>query len=326
MPLKVLISGAGIAGPVLAFFLHRGTSASITVLERAPAPRTSGQNVDIRGVGLEVIQKMGLEARIRAAHTGEEGIRFVNSSGKTTATFPAPDDSSKQSFLTQEIEILRGDLSEILLDATKDDVEYVFDEYIVGLEDVEGAQVEVTFANRLPRARYDLVVAADGMVSKTRRLVFGRGPDDGDFLNYVGQYSAYFTIPKGPRDDMWCKGYLATKGRMVFTRPDPHGTTKGLFFVTKTDQKAFEPYYRAWKEGEGAQKELLRKEFEDAGWECGRILDGMMRSEDFYYQTVAQVKMDRFIKGRFACLGDSGYCPSPVTGMVRGSIGLVRYW
>ncbi|PSN64691.1 FAD/NAD(P)-binding domain-containing protein [Corynespora cassiicola Philippines] len=321
--LNILISGAGIAGPCLAWWLHHHfpTSTSITLVDRYPRPRTTGQAVDIRSTAVDVIRRMGLEPAIRAKTTTEEGLDFVYADGVNFARFPASGDVESQGF-TSEFEILRGDLAGIFYEGTRglEGVRYVFDEFvkeIVQEEEKEGGgKVRVRFANGLSDEEFDLVVGADGMISPTRRLVFGEGEDGKQYLKFLGQYLAYFTIPRVEAEDSkFAQWYNAPKGRLIFIRPDQYGETRCYFGVTDTDKKRFEEIEKAMKEGKDAQQDWFEKEFEGAGFKAERLVREMRNSKDWYCQMIAQVKMEDFVKGRFALLGDAGFCPSPISGM-----------
>ncbi|KAL1598751.1 hypothetical protein SLS60_007892 [Paraconiothyrium brasiliense] len=320
-PLSILISGGGIAGPCLAWWLNKAkVDAQITIIERAVEPRASGQAVDIRGAAVDVMKAMGLEQAIRDKSTTEVGFEFVYADGVSTARIAATGDDKNQSF-TSEYEILRADLANIFYDATKNmkSIEYVFDETIKDLvQDAQTGKVHVTFANHLSQAYYDLVVGADGQISRTRRLAFGHGPQNDDYLRRLGEYMAFFTIPRIESDSQWAQWYTATRGRLVCTRPSPYNDTRVLLGVVDWDLKRFgEIEDVVKKRDEPREKEWLAKEFEGAGWQSNRILEGMKMAQDFYMQEIVQVKMgeEGFAKGRVALLGDAGYCPSPLSGM-----------
>lgn len=219
-------------------------------------------------------------------------------------------------------EILRADLANIFYDATKDipSVEYVFDETIKDIvQDAQADKVHVTFNNHLPSAYYDLVVGADGQISRTRRLAFGHGPNNQDYLHRMGMYMAFFTIPRIDSDTKYAQWHTTTKGRLIMTRPSPYNDTRALLAVTDWNMKRFDEIDDALrKRDEDGAKEWLKKEFSDAEWQSKRVLEGMPLAEDFYIQEIVQVKMgeEGFAKGRVALLGDAGYCPSPLSGMV----------
>ena len=185
---SVLIVGAGVAGPVLAYFLHRFGVRPV-VVERAPQLRTAGQNIDVRGAGREVIRRMGIDRIIRENHTQEEGVAIVDSAGRTRAAFGV--ESFGDRGFVADIEILRGELVRILYEHSRNHTEYIFGDHPSSIND-RGDHVQVTFVSGNVR-EFDLVIGADGTQSKTRRLVFGNNTSI-DHLN-MNTYIAYFTIP-----------------------------------------------------------------------------------------------------------------------------------
>ncbi|RSN54440.1 FAD-binding monooxygenase [Amycolatopsis sp. WAC 04182] len=296
MSRTILISGAGIAGPALAYWLHRhGMTA--TVIERAPEPRLGGQTVDLRGAGRTVIERMGLEQAARDRLTQEEGLRFVEGRNRIRASFGADGDG----FVT-ELEILRGELAELLHEHTRDDIDYVFGDEITGLTET-GDGVDVTFRNGADR-RFALVVLADGFRSRTRDLVFA----DIARTRSFGLYTAYFTIPRSESDERWARWYNATGRRVVILRPDNRGTTRAtlsfLYPRPGLDRLRFP-----------AQQDFLRRHYADAGWETPRVLDAMGDSPDFYFESVGQMRLEHWSRGRIAAVGDAAYCASPLSGM-----------
>lgn len=298
MSKKILVSGASIAGPTLAFWLSR-YGFEVTVVERAPSLRLGGQNIDITGHAQTIVQKMGVEEAILEANTGERGLLFVNKFNNVKAAFPK--DSSAT--FTRELEILRGDLVEILYEHTKSDVTYLFDDFITDLKENE-SDMTVTFESGEVE-NFSLVIAADGFRSKARQLVFG---DEVKF-NFLNLYMAYLTIPKAPTDVQWARWYNAPGGKVTLIRPDNKGTTRACFAFWSDDEK-YSHLNRA------QQKEVLREKLQNAGWETPRIaksIDG--GSEEVYFDTISQVKAPHWSKGRFAMVGDAAYCPTPLTGM-----------
>lgn len=300
---RVLITGASIAGPTLAYWLHRYGWQSV-VLERAPALRTGGQNIDVRGAGREVTRRMSLEDDIRAASTGERGTRFIDSSGETIARFPAG--TSDSAGASAELEILRGDLARLLVDRTTEEVEYRFGDQVTGLTDSTDG-VSVSFAHA-PDEPFDLVVAADGIGSSTRALVFS----DEVEITSLGMEAAWATITRTDADDDWWRWYSAPGGRTINLRPDAAGTIRASLSY---------PSDRA-KGGTGAeqrtpdeQRAMLHELFDDAGWEAARVLDGFDHADDLYWQVLGQVRVSRWSRGRLALVGDAAYCASPVSGM-----------
>lgn len=295
----VLIAGAGIAGPALAHWLHRhGMTA--TVVERAPGLRPGGQTVDLRGAGLDVVRRMGLEPAARAAATQEEGLRFVDGAGRTKAALAT--DALGGKGPVSDLEILRAELSSLLHEHTRENTEYLFGDRATALDD-DGDQVHVTFQHG-PDRTFDLVVAADGLRSHTRDLAF----TDGTLTRHLGLCTGYFTVPHAPSDGRWARWHNAPGGRAVSLRPDNLGTTQAsLSFLSPP--RGYELLEQA------EQKKLLRGLFADVGWETPRVLSAMEETPDFFFESVAQVRMPRWSRGRVAVTGDAGYCASPLSGM-----------
>lgn len=294
---NILISGASIAGPTLAFWLNRFGFVT-TIVERADSLRLGGQNIDIKGAAQKIAQLMGIEDEIRAADTGELGVRFVNENDATQAVLP----KGESNIGTSELEILRGDLAQILYNHTKDNVEYIFDNQIVSLNEFEKG-VKVKFQKGEERI-FDLVICADGIRSRTRTLIFGDEP----VVRFLKLYVSYFTIPKTPSDTRWARWYNATDSRVIFIRPDNVGTTRASFSFL-SEPKGYE------KLTVDEQKVILKQKFTDAGWEAGRILAALDNDTEIYFDGISQVIAPNWSKGRCAMTGDAAFCPSPLSGM-----------
>lgn len=295
----VLISGASIAGPALAFWLHRA-GYRVTVVERAPALRPGGQTVDLRGAGRTVVGRMGLLDAVRARCVHERGLAYVDADGRRAAEVPA--EAFGGEGIVAEIEILRGDLAEVLHDATRDDVEYLFGDRIVAMdEDADG--VDVRLASGL-RRRFGLVVGADGLHSGVRALAFG---PESEFVHPLGMAMAFFTVPDPIGLDGRCTMHHVP-GAVAGLRPDRvEGRAKALL-ATHTD----EPVHRLPR---ARSRELLRDALAGAGWRTPEILDAMDRADDFYVESIGQVRVGAWSRGRVVLLGDAAACPSPLTGM-----------
>ncbi|KAK5118868.1 hypothetical protein LTR62_000077 [Meristemomyces frigidus] len=301
--LNILISGAGIAGPVVAHFLTQA-GAHVTIVERASEPRTGGQNVDIRGHGLTILRRMGVEEAVREQTTKEAGLRFVDANDQSWADFPVDDGKG----FTSDIEIMRGDLARTLYDATQNRVKYIFGDSIKSMqEDSSGADVELGSGRSI---RADAVIAADGWSSNTRKLAFGQGISH-DAVNDLGQWAAWMTIPHAPSDNQWARWYNAPGKRMILIRPDNGRNTRVSLWVMPKDRRLDE----LAKANVDEQKAYWTEMFQDAGWEADRVLKALPLADDFYMQKVAQVKLTSWSRGRVVVAGDAGYCPSPISGM-----------
>jgi 2-polyprenyl-6-methoxyphenol hydroxylase-like FAD-dependent oxidoreductase len=216
--MRVLISGAGIAGPTLAWFLAN-TGARVTILEKSKSILPHGQNVDLQGSAVTVVKRMGLLDEVKRRNTKETGTQFIDPNGRPFAPFPITEGSSAS--LTSEYEILRGDLAALLYEATKDhsNVDYVFNTTIKKVISNDHEHVKVELSNGDVQD-FDLLVAADGQWSKVRKQCFS--PESVKAVD-LGMYAVYYTIPRTPSDnDLW-NIYVALKSRVVAIRPDPHG-------------------------------------------------------------------------------------------------------
>ncbi|PWN88775.1 FAD/NAD(P)-binding domain-containing protein [Acaromyces ingoldii] len=310
--MRVLISGAGIAGPTLAWFRAQ-SGGHTTIVEKAPAILPHGQNVDINGSAITVIGKMGLLDEVRRLNTTEKGTQFIDPKGRPIAPFPVHQDSTLSP--TSEYEILRGDLAKILYEATKDldNVEYRFGTTVTKIvsDDGDEAPVKVTLSTG-EEQEYDVVVAADGQWSNVRKQCF---PKSAIGVFDTGMYGAYWTIPRLPQDNDWWNVYFALGRRTISLRPDPHGTTRA-FVSHLPDSGAEKQEWQAASRGSRKQQEeLIKRKFADAGWQAPRLLDAMGKAEDYYFQAVQQIRMTKWSAGRVVCLGDAAHAPTPLTGM-----------
>jgi 2-polyprenyl-6-methoxyphenol hydroxylase-like FAD-dependent oxidoreductase len=294
----ILISGASIAGPALAYWLN-AQGWQTTVVERFAELRDDGQNIDVRGAGREVARRMGIEDAIRAASTGETGTEFVDAEGRAVARFAAG--RSDSGGATAELEIVRGQLSRIIVERTRDDTEYVFGDQIVGLDD--GADgVTVTFAHG-PASTFDMVVVAEGLRSRTRSLVF----PGVDAVRELGLYIAYLTIPRTDDDTTLWRWHSAGRGRSITLRPDNVGTTRAtLTFLS--DVRGLDEL------DHDAVVTILRRTFADVGWVAPRVL-AALDDASVYFDAVGQAHLPSWSSGRVALVGDAAYCSSPVSGM-----------
>jgi len=300
----VLISGAGIAGPALAYWLHR-YGFRPTVVERAPSVRDGGYAVDFRGpVHLDLLGRMGLFDAVERARTGTGDLWYVNARGRRVARMPAEQTGG-------DLEVLRGDLVHILYEATKDDVEYLFGDSVTAIaDDTDG--VRVTFERAAPRT-FDLVVGADGLHSRVRALAFG---PEATYLRHLGLYCAIFTAPNYLDLDHTGLLYVQPPGRVVGVW-SARGNTEArvlLYFAS--------PLLTYDRDNLAEQRAIVSRAFAGVGWETPRLLELMATAPDLYLDSVSQVKMDTWTRDRVALLGDAGYCPSSLSGMGTG-LGIV---
>jgi len=302
---NILISGASVAGPALAWWLARHGFRP-TVVERAPQLRGGGYAVDFRGAAhLSVLAKMGLLDQIKEQQTHLRATTYVDERSQPVAAMPA-------SIFAGDVEILRGDLGRVLYGATRDDTEYLFGDSITSLhQDDDG--VHVTFARAAPRT-FDLVIGADGLHSAVRRLAFGGQPDQ---VTDLGLYVSIFGVPD--RYGLDHEGQLYSvpgKTAAVFSAPGT-GQAVAQFFFTAPGGEPIDFDYR----DTGQQQKILASVYSGVGWHVpdllgqmpgdGRRPEGVSAADDFYFDSVSQVRLDRWSSGRIALTGDAGYAAGP---------------
>jgi 2-polyprenyl-6-methoxyphenol hydroxylase-like FAD-dependent oxidoreductase len=297
---NVLISGAGIAGPSLAYWLLR-EGMTPTIVECAPAARTGGYMIDFWGVGYDVAERMDLLPALREDGYRLEEVRLVNSSGRRVGGFDARVFAAAAG--GRFTSLLRGDLAHRIYELVADRTEMIFSDSIAALDE-DPSGVAVRFESAPPR-RFDLVVGADGLHSRVRSLVFG---DEGAYLKPLGYHTAAFTVSGYPHRDEGVYVSYAVPGRQVARYALRDGRS-AFFFIFSHDETR-PPEHR---DGD-SQRAALRRAFSGAGWECDEILEAMDRSDDLYFDAVAQIRMPSWCRGRVALLGDAAYCPSLLAG------------
>ncbi|MWA15499.1 FAD-dependent monooxygenase [Streptomyces sp. BA2] len=314
---EVLISGASIAGTALAFWLNRYGYA-VTVVEKAGAPRSGGYPIDVRGTALEVVRRMGILPRLRDAHIGARRITFLDADGGKVASVNPH--SVAGSVAGRDLEVRRGDLTDALYAAVRDDVEFLFNNSIDTLDQANqpdqsnqpdqprqpGHGVGVTFRSGNSRT-FDMVFGADGLHSRTRECAFG--PEE-QFHRYLGYRFAVFTMRNT---------FGLSHEVMMWNTP---GRAAALYAVGDNDEvHAFlnfahpEPPFDvdAFRDPE-AQRDLVARIYADAGWEVPGMIAAMHDADDLFIDVVSQIRMPRWSSGRVALVGDAAYAPSFLTG------------
>ncbi|WP_421106590.1 FAD-dependent monooxygenase [Streptomyces sp. NEAU-S77] len=296
----VLISGGGIAGPVLAHWLHRH-GFETTIVERAPGPRPGGQAVDIRGVGLDVIERMGLLEQAQRVRTRMRGMSILDPDGhevdrSTEATF------SSGRLDSDDIELLRDDLVRMVHERTRADTEYLFGDSITAL-DQDTTGVRVDFAHGASRT-FGLVIGADGLHSTVRRLAFG--PED-RFAHHLGSYLSVFGADNFLALDHW-QIWLRDGDVGFGIMPVRDNTELRIAFGFQSPPLPHD------RRDNGTLRRLIVDKLASLRWEGSRLAAAAEEAPDFYCDAMAQIRMDHWSRGRVALLGDAGYCPSPLSG------------
>ncbi|KAK1185514.1 FAD-dependent monooxygenase [Streptomyces sp. NBS 14/10] len=296
----VLISGASISGPALAYWLHR-SGCAVTVVEKAGALRAGGYPIDVRGTAIEVVRRMGILPQLQDAHIDSRRCTFLTADGSEVASLSP--DAVAGGVEGQDVEVRRGDLAASLYGKVRDDVEFLFNDSIDTLD--QSAQgVDVTFHSG-QRRTFDLVVGADGMHSHTRESVFG---PETQFHRYLGYCFAIFTMPNT---------FGLSRELMMWNTP---GRAAALYAVGDNDElHAFlnfhqpEPPLDALRNPD-AQRDLVATVFADAGWEVPGMVNAMRDADDLFFDTAGQIRMPHWSSGRVALVGDAAYAPSFLTG------------
>ncbi|MGC4895312.1 FAD-dependent monooxygenase [Micromonospora sp. DT31] len=301
----VLISGAGVAGSALAWWLRR-LGFRPTVVECVAAPRDGGYKVDVRGAALTVLDRMGLAGAVRSHDTGMRLARFLDRRGRQLATMDAALFGGRTG---GDIEIMRGDLTRLLRVATEG-VEHRFDDSVTALHPVADG-VDVTFA-RGARRRFDLVIGADGLHSTVRRLAFGPASA---YLRPLGHHIAICTVPAGFGEE-----------RVELLHPAP-GRTVGVYRTAGAPDARALFLFRSPPDAPGhgdleAQRALLGRAFAGAAWRVPGLLAALPDAPDLYLDEMSQVRMESWSAGRVGLVGDAAYAASPASGQGT-SLGLV---
>lgn len=295
---NILISGAGIAGTTLAYWLKK-FGFNPTVVESSPKLREGGYGIDFWGAGFEVAEKMHIVPDLQQADIGISELLFVDQDNHRKGALNYQ--KIKKMMKGRAVTLLRSDLAKIIYQHIDNNIEIIFGDTITQIEQGE-RDVSVTFKNVKPR-RFDLVVGADGLHSNVRDLVFG---EEAAFEKYYGYYTASFTFEN--QDDTG-KAFLTYNVPKKQAAIYSSHKSKSAFFIFSSPQKLSYNHHDI-----EAQKEILRREFENVGWKCPDLLAEMDTAFDFYFDTVSQIQMDNWSKGRVTLVGDACDCPSLLSG------------
>ena len=311
-PFKVLISGGGITGPVLAFWLARASTPSkqihVTMIEKASSVLKSGQGIDVEGSAKEIVTRMGLLDTIKARTTGEQGFRCIDNKNRGYATF-------EQGGLTNENEIMRGDLCDVLTNAVngRPNVELQYSRQIIDIVQ-RTDQVRVTILKEDGQSyvgEYNAVIASDGIRSRTRDLMLDPA-DTKACVKSKDMFGAFFSVPTQPQDKPYSRFQHALGGRSLVIRP----VTEKFSSVYLTAVGSHPALTKSLGHRDQKVRRLAWAEtFSDVNYgEFPRVLREMQETDNFYSDQISQVKLPRWHRGRCAVVGDAAYCPAPISG------------
>jgi len=305
---SVLISGASIAGPTLAFWLDR-FGYDVTIVERASGPRRGGYAVDLRGPAMEVVLRMGVVPRLAKSHVNVEKVTFLDAEGATAAIIRPQAVSG--GVIGRDLEVPRTALMDTILEAMGTDVKFIYNESVSAIEQGEST-VRVTFASGKQRD-FDLVIGADGVNSTTRKLTID---PEAACLRYLGYCYVGFSIPNV--FDVWNENVswnIPGKAAVLFSTSDRSQANAFLEFLTDNP-----PYDRMRSDQD--VRALFKETFAGYGWEIPRLLELMDQADDLFYDGTTYVDLEKWSQGRVALVGDAAYGPSFFTGQ-GGSLAMV---
>jgi len=301
---SVLISGAGIAGPTLAYWLLKRGFEPV-LLERAPHFREGGYMIDFWGIGFDVAERMNLIPRLRDLGYLIDRVKFVDERGRTRSGFDAK--VLRSTLGNRFFSLPRGDLARTIFETLSNKVETVFGDTITAIHE-DAAGVDVEFEHGRSR-RFDLVAGCDGLHSAVRKIVWGA---EKQFERYLGYYCASFITADYPHRDERTYTSYAEPGRSISRYALRGGRTAFLFIFAREQPLKGNPPLRD-------AKAMLRERFEHDRWlEVAEILQRLERCNDLYFDSVSQVRMPEWSKGRVALIGDAAYCPSLLAGEGAG--------
>jgi 2-polyprenyl-6-methoxyphenol hydroxylase-like FAD-dependent oxidoreductase len=296
---NILISGAGIAGVSLAFWLKK-FGFNPTIIELSPKLREAGYAIDFMGAGFNVAEKMGLIPGLEKVDINISKLVFVDENNREKGSMNYQ--KIKKLMNNRALTLLRSDLAKVIYDSLDKDIEIIFGDTINKIEQ-EDEKVNVIFRSGLTRS-FDLLVGADGLHSNVRNLIFR---SENQFEKYYGYYTSSFTIENFSYEGRAFSMFnVPFKQVAIYTYSQNRTAT---FFIFTSPEKLIYDHNDIEK-----QKQFLKDEFMNAGWKCAEVLSKVDSTSDFYFDSISQIKMDNWSKGRITLVGDACYCPSLLSG------------
>ncbi|MGC2977877.1 FAD-dependent monooxygenase [Brevibacterium sp. FAM 25378] len=298
--MKIVINGASIAGLSTAAVLGR-TGHDVTLIEHSRAVRSGGIAVDVRGEALDVAVRLGISDELQRNRVGYgAGFEFIDSRGQVDAIIE-PNESVYDS--PDDLEISRDALAGIITSAIPESVNWVLGSTIDDITELPDGRASVCIRGQDPQIA-DLVVGADGLHSRVRRLAFGL---EREFLKYLGLYVGVLrrctTSIEVPATTVYNE-----PGRLVLVRGDGRECSAVLGFTSEWMDYDYHDI--------DAQRTLMISAFDGVdGWRTPELVAEVEESDDFYFDSVCQVIMSSWHQGPVVLVGDSGYCASFFSGM-----------
>jgi 2-polyprenyl-6-methoxyphenol hydroxylase-like FAD-dependent oxidoreductase len=295
--MRVLISGAGIAGLSLALRLGQRGLTPILV-ERSPALRAAGYMLGLVDPGFDAAERLGIVGDLRRMQYAPQQIVYVGPDGKERWRLKGGALATLVG--DRQLSLMRGDIERVLYDNIRDGAAIRFGTSVEAI-DASAAGITATLTDGT-KLDADLVVGADGLHSRIRSLCFG---EEKDFIRFLGARVAAFVLDHAGFPDI---GPGETHSMTQVGRGAAIASVRDdqlvAFFIFRTRQE------RRF----GSVEEELRHAFSGAGWHVGRLLDRMPQASSVYFDDVAQVVCPRWASGRAVLLGDAGSAVSLIAG------------
>ena len=296
---KVLVSGASFAGLSTAYWMNK-LGYKVTVVEIANGLRMGGTPVDIHENTVDIVKSMGIFEQVKSNRLNMEIMEFKNSRDVTEGFLLLKKEEGEAN--SDECEIERDILLNILFDTVKNDVEFLFNTSITALEETTDA-IQVTLSNGSQHA-FDLVFGCDGLHSVVRKIWFGH---ETEYIHFLEQYFSITIVNKSLIRENTTQMYNVP-GKAVMLNSYNDKTDIVLCFFSEKEI----PYnYR----DEEQQRKIILEQFAGQGWRIEELLEEVKNTKTFYFDKLAQIRMPSWTKGRVALVGDAGYCASPAAGM-----------
>ena len=288
---RILIVGGGIAGLALAVALRQRGFAP-EVVERGQKWPTAGAGILLHGNSLRALDSLGLGEAVTQAGAVVPSVRHLNPAGLPVAEVPMGDIWDGVGLT---VAIHRRALHAILADAASD-VAIRMGTALVSLKQSKFG-IEATFSDR-STAKYDLLVAADGIHSTVRDLAFPPSPP-----RYVGQLYWRTCIPNPGDITTWT--VMRAQGRFLGFIP-VGGEIAYCFSQVATPEPFEDPV--------AGRRSRLQERFADFGGLARDALPRLGADESIHFGSAEEIARDQWRVGRVLLIGDAAHACSPIIG------------